>query len=56
MFTLHKVQACLCISIAMRTRKPAPAKMQPALHMSTAVPYLLSPRSSSGARYQRVTT
>lgn len=30
--------------------------IHPTLHMSTAVPYFSAPRSSSGARYQSVTT
>jgi hypothetical protein len=33
-----------------------PAKRQPRLQMSTEVVYNVSPSSSSGARYQRVTT
>lgn len=32
------------------------AKMQPVLHRSTATPYSVAPSSSSGGRYQRVTT
>jgi hypothetical protein len=32
------------------------AKMQPADQISTAVPYFVSPRRSSGGRYQRVMT
>ena len=32
------------------------ARMHPALQMSTAVPYLVAPNSSSGGRYQSVIT
>jgi hypothetical protein len=38
------------------SRVSSSPNIQPILHMSTAVPYFSAPRSSSGARYQSVTT